>query len=264
MFGSIAIVRGTAKNFKGHLVEAFQQGDDLEGMGEILKHIPGTEDGVCKSLCMNWIDHHANDKEGAFTDVARSMGSGHRRGGGNYAGVIMALDQLDYADAVLSATSPGEYYRAKDQFTDEFLRKCGIRRQMKISNPALNLSRPGLKRSKPKRSGFMRLGFNMGRSNRAVDTSYARNMAKSIVGDHSASYWSYKIISIHGSAGGHAVAAFVGADAMFFDPNYGIFYFEKASDFQNWFGAPGGFLWETRYIKHLADDYVIKSYAKSI
>lgn len=264
MFGSTAIVRGTVKNFKGHLIEAFQQGDDLEGLGQIMRHIPGTENGVCKSLCMNWIDHHANDKKGAFTDVARSMGSGHRRGGGNYAGVIMALDQVDYANAVLSTTSPGEYYRAKDKFTDEFLLKCGIRRQMKISNPALNLSPPGVKKPRPSKSLFQRLGFNTGRSNRALNASYARNMAQSIVGVHSVHYWSYKIISIHGSAGSHAIAAFVGADAMFFDPNYGIFYFEKASDFQNWFGAPGGFFWETGYIKHLCDDYVIKSYAPEI
>lgn len=83
-------------------------------------------------------------------------------------------------------------------------------------------------------------------------------------GGHGRDSWSYKIISIHGQAGGHAVAAFVAADAVFFDPNHGIFYFDQADDFRQWFGEPGGYYWESNYVRELGDDFTIKSYAPSM
>ena len=250
MFGSPEVVRGTARIFNGYLIEAFNQGDRVEGVGNIMRALPETSDGICKSLCMNWIAHHANDVPTSFAEAAKAMVSGaNLRSGGNYSGVAMALNQLAYGRALDKARTWAEATRIKDAFTDEFLRKRGILRQMKISNPARNLVNPGLK---------------PGRNNRAVDTAFAWRLAKAIVGKHSAGYWSYKLISLHGPAGGHALAAFVGADAMFFDPNYGIFYFEKAADFEKWFGAPGGFYWESGYVKELGNDYVIKSYAKGI
>ncbi len=249
MFGSSEIVRGTAKIFKGHLIEAFDQGDRIEGLRGIFDEIPEARRGVCKSLCMNWIVYHAKDEQGSFAEFARSKGSGKQRSGGHYAGVGIVMNQLNYSDALGAATSRAHYLRIKDQFTDDFMLKHGLVRQMKMTNPTLNLSNPGLK---------------MGRTGLGPNTAFAWRFARSIVGKHSANYWSYKIISIHGPAGGHAVAAFVGADALFFDPNYGIFYFEKAADFLNWFGAPGGFYWVSNYLKHLGDDYVIKSYALAI
>jgi hypothetical protein len=249
MIGLKATVRGTAQNFEGNLIDAFDQYDVAEGLGFIMGQIPEVRHGVCKSLCMNWVAHHANEVPGRFSDVARSMGSGNRRNGGYYTGVGMALDQMDYAAALMATPNRTEYNRTKDQFTDDFLRKRGVVRQMKISNPALNLSPSRIK---------------MGAPGRAVNIAFGRQIAAGIVGDHTAGNWSYKIISIHGSAGGHAIAAFVGADAVFFDPNYGIFYFEKSANFQRWFGEPGGFYWKTRYHRYLGNDFSIKSYAKGI
>lgn len=251
MFGLPATVRGTARIFNGHLIEPFSQGDLAEGLGAIMRLIPQTRRGICKSLCMNWVAHHANDEPGRFSDVARSAGSGRMRVGGRLDGVAMALSQLDYADALraLPATAQkADVDLTKDQFTDDFLRQRGIVRQMNMKDPAHNLTPSGLK-----------LGLG---NTRTVNTWFGRQLANSIVGSHSARYWSYKIISIHGPVGGHAIAAFVGADAMFFDPNYGIFYFERSDDFRRWFGEPGGFYWESRYVHHLGDDFTIKSYAK--
>lgn len=251
MFGSPAIVRGTAEIFKGHLLEAFNQGDRAEGLGTVMGEIPEAAQGVCKSLCMHWVAHHANDEPGRFSDVARAMGSGARapRRGGYYNGVGMALTQIAYTDALRRVANHADYNRAKDQFTDDFLRSRGILRQMKISNPALNMTPPKMK---------------IGVPGRWVNSAFAWRLGEAIVGKHTADYWSYKIISIHGRAGGHAVAAFVGADAVFFDPNYGLFYFKKADDFRRWFSAPGGFYWESGYVDELGDDCVIKSYAKGI
>ena len=161
----------------------------------------------------------------------------------------MLLNQLDYGDALAATANRNDYSRAKDKFTDAFLRKRGIVRQMNIKYPKLNLS-PSMDKLLP--------------ASRTVNTWFGRQLARSILGNHSSGYWSYKIISIHGSAGGHAVAAFVGADVMSFDPTYGIFYFERADNFRRWFGEPGGFYWESRYHRHLGDDFVIKSYAKGI
>jgi hypothetical protein len=244
MFGTVTKVRYSATVFKGHLLEAFSQGDWNEGLGPIMDQIPEAANGVCKSLCMHWVAHHANDVPSSFASVARSMGSGARRRGGVYAGVGMALTQLAYVDALQGAQ--GNHQQVKDRFTDDFLRQHGIVRQMNIKHPTRNLSRGGIK---------------FGNS-RTVNTWFGRHMADRIVGSHGRDYWSYKIISVHGRAGGHAIAAFVAADAVFFDPNYGVFYFSKASDFRSWFGEPGGFYWESGYVHELGDDFVIKSYAK--
>lgn len=253
MFGSTAYVRGSVGLFSGHLLEPFDQGDWGEGLGAIMAQIPQARRGVCKSLCMNWVAHHANEVPERFSDFARSMGSGRRRGGGRYEGVAIALNQVDYADA-LSAL-PGnatqdEVALAKDQFTDDFLRRQGVVPQKKLHDSTQHLA----------------MSMNRGpfRPNLRVKSWFGRQLGSAVVGDHSASWWSYKIISIHGPAGGHAVAAFVGADAVFFDPNYGIFYFKRAADFRRWLGDPGGFYWVSNYVNRLGDDFAIRSYAKSI
>ena len=247
MFGSEAKVRFSAEIFKGHVIEKFSQGDRNQGLGRIMDQLPEASNGVCKALCMHWVAHHANDKPGRFSDVARSTGQGSARQGGNWGGAGMVVTQLAYGDAIRNAPRANRD-QAKDQFTDDFLRKQGILRQMNIKYPTQNLSPTTHK-----------IG-----SSKKMDTWFGRKLAEKIVGIHSANYWSYKIISLHGRAGGHAVAAFVGADAMFFDPNYGIFYFDKADKFRLWFGEPGGFYWSSGYVEELGNDFVIKSYAKSI
>lgn len=261
MFGSTAIVRGTVGNFGGYLIEAFNQGDRAEGLGDIMRLMPEVDEGVCKSLCMHWVAHHANDVPKSFSEVARSMATGGKRSGGRYGGVAVALNQLAYERALSACANRGDYNRTKDQFTDNFLRGHKIRRQMNIANPALNLTLAGFKAPPGLRPP-------PGRRNPAASPmtqiKFGKQLGDAIVGNHSGRYWSYKIISIHGSVGGHAVAAFVGDDAMFFDPNYGIFYFENADDFRRWMGEPGGFYWTSNYVRHLGDDFVIKSYAKSI
>ncbi len=261
MFGDSAIVRGTAGRYKGHVIERFSQGSFSEGLGHLMHQNPEVSSGICKSLCMHWVAHHANDEPGRFSDAARQMGSRGRHLGGKFAGVIMAMDQLRYAAALKAlprGASAAAYDRAKDKFTDEFLREQGIVRQMKMHDKSINLSLSDFKFEAP---------------SMAVDTAFGWEVANSIAGmkkvgggayRHHAGHWSYKIISLHGRAGGHAVAAFVGADAMFFDPNYGVFYFPYLNDFRRWFGAPGGFYWATNYVKELGSDFTIKSYAKSI
>ncbi len=249
MFGSPALVRGTARFFRGRLLEAFNQGDRVEGLRDVMRQIPETAHGVCKSLCMHWVDHHANDRSGLFSEMAKSMATGGQRSGGYYGAAAMTLNQLAYTEALRGITNHSDYNRAKDQYTDDFLRKRGILRQMKISNPALNLSDAQYKLLLPAS---------------APNNRFGKNLADAIVGEHSAKYWSYKIISIHGRAGGHAIAAFVGADVMFFDPNYGIFYFPKSAHFKLWFADYHGFYWKSGYAQELGDDCVIKSYAKGI
>ena len=239
MFGSEARVLRSARIFGGHVIERFNQGTTTRGMRRITEQIPEASTGVCKALCMHWVAHHANDKPGSFSSVA--LQAGQR---GRYGGVNIVLTQLDYVRALVGANATNSE-RLKDQFTDDFLRKEGLIRQMNIKYPMNNLTVGGNKNSKA--------GVWLG-----------REIGKKIIANHSANYWSHKIISLYGRAGAHAVAAFVGADAMFFDPNFGIFYFEHAYNFRQWFGEPSGFYWASGYTEILGADYVIKSYAKSI
>ncbi len=253
MFGEKAYVRGSVGLFNGHLLEPFDQGSWGEGLGAIMALIPQAARGVCKSLCMGWVAHHANDKPGLFSDVARTMGSGRSRSGGLFEGVGLAINQINYADALGALpgnTTPQGRELAKDQFTEEFLARHGVVPQKKMHDATQHLS------TSMNRGPF--------RPNIRVKSWFGRQLGSAVVGDHSATRWSYKIISIHGPAGGHAIAAFVGADAVFFDPNYGIFYFERSADFRRWLGDPGGFYWVSNYVNRLGDDFVIKSYAKSI
>lgn len=253
MFGSTAYVRGSVRLLAGHLLEPFNQGDWGEGLGAVMAQIPGARHGVCKSLCMNWVAHHANDNPERFSDFARSMGSGRSRSGGRFEGVGIALNQLAYGDALaaLPANATGNDIKlAKDRFTDDFLRQWGVVQQMKMHDSTQHLS----------------MSMNRGpfRANLRVKSWFGRQLGGAVVGDHTKDRWSDKIISVHGPAGGHAIAAFVGADAVFFDPNYGIFYFKHAADFRRWLGDPGGFYWVSNYVNQLGDDFVIRSYAKAI
>lgn len=239
MFGSEARVLRSARMYGGHVIERFNQTSRNFGMRRIMDQIPEAENGVCKALCMHWVAHHANDKPGSFSSVA--LQAGQR---GRFGGVNIVLTQLDYAGALVGANAANSEH-LKDQFTDDFLRKEGLVRQMNIKYPMNNLTVGGNKNSKE--------GIWLG-----------RDIARKIIANHSANYWSHKIISLYGRRGGHAVAAFVGADAMFFDPNYGTFYFEHAYNFRQWFGEPGGFYWASGYTEELGKDFVIKSYAKKI
>ena len=73
--------------------------------------------------------------------------------------------------------------------------------------------------------------------------------------------WGYRSISIHREGGGHAMAAWVGQDVCFMDPNYGEFWFETVDGFRNWFID----FWVTSgYATKYDVDCQVLSYGKSI
>lgn len=243
-FGSRQIVRNSVTYFRGHLYEAFAQGSQSEGLWTAMRQIPGTQTGVCKSLCMYWVAHHASDDSTPFSQYARQFGNpgAGRRAAGNFTGAGIALNQVNYGNFIAAATSAAAYEQLKDTYTDTFLERWGVIRQKCPHDGSI-------------------LGGAQTRHLLVGPRRFGQMLASAIVGHHSAGYWSYKIVSLHGRAGGHAVCAFVGADAMFFDPNYGIFYFDNKDNFKFWIEQPGGFYDLSGYYQELGDDFVIKSYA---
>jgi hypothetical protein len=73
----------------------------------------------------------------------------------------------------------------------------------------------------------------------------------------------YKMIGIYGkNSGAHCMAAFVGTDAVFFDPNFGEFYFPSRDDLARFIGAD--FWKKSWYDRMLAGRYTLRDYARAI
>lgn len=68
----------------------------------------------------------------------------------------------------------------------------------------------------------------------------------------------YVMIGIHGKSGGHCMAAFVGQDVCFFDPNFGEYWFPKRADFVRWFTSH---FWLAYRIGGLNSSFALREYA---
>ena len=60
------------------------------------------------------------------------------------------------------------------------------------------------------------------------------DLADKIAEDYTNGKGQYKKIGIYGKAGGHSMAAFVDHQVLFFDPNFGEFFFPSAKSFVSW------------------------------
>ena len=223
----------------GACTKRFRQGSDnrQKGIGSLyhLRHRGGSRwGGVCKALTLYWMAYHANDWD-FWSWLFADNGHLHTWNAAAVCDLQGAYtDDPRYNGGVRGRRAAG---LTKFQFMRDVLRRSGL-----------------VERKDP-------FGVSMSINNQWARGDGGRVIGQAIAPDYVAGKAMYKQISIHGSAGGHAVCAWVAEDVMFFDPNYGEYWFETPAQFRRWFN----FFWhESGYYRAFSMDYTIHCFGKSI
>ena len=195
---------------------------------------PGTSGGICDALSAHWIKHHS--------------------GGGSMWSWLYPNDQLDLhrLDRVLALQAAGVADDAvQDRVTEAFLARCRV---VPRQTNHIAIAR---------QFGPRRVVRGLSVPTRVEGQSYVYNafgLARAIAQETTLGEGCYKRISISGRGGAHSMAAWVAQDVMFFDPNYGEFWFETRARFISWFCT--AFWYMSPYAAGLSGDYELRSYAR--
>lgn len=240
-------VRASVKPFNGQCTWAFSQIKDP--VASIIGKDQISKDGICEMLSAKWIETHANESHLSTW----LEGAGHAIDPSKIRQLMQLFiigSSMNRSAIIGNAVKGGDVDQT--QATINWLRAKGIIQRKSI---------------KP-------IQFLGGASENIANTStasragggdrhdFAQQMANAIAFSMKNGTGSYRTIGIWGSGGGHAMAAWVGQDVAFFDPNYGEFWFERRQDFINW--------WPTFFKKSmysmkkvgLCRKYEIMDYAK--
>jgi hypothetical protein len=181
--------------------------------------------GVCKALCTYWIATHATDED--FWGWLQRDG-----------GIIRVAQASFIIDAHVSYLGEIETGR--------------------------NAAGEAWERTRLGAYDVIPQGYDGARKEFSVNqlTPYMRGhlLAARIAPDRRR--WGYKSISVYrGGQRGHSLAAWVGNDVLFFDPNFGEFWFEDVRNFKKWFAQ----YWTiTGNGKRYDRDYIVRSWGKSL
>jgi len=250
-------VQDAAQRYNGSCIFPFSQ--CLEPVSSMIGKSKVTEDGICQALSEMWVVHHAHDG---------SLWNWLYRGGQLRSS---ALAQIAYNFSLGSGIASGQSYAITDQDmnSDLWLMQHGIRRRTNalpqmtnrfVGGKMQRVAQAGRSLTTGSRedSGIFSslcsydVGIKLGRA--LVSGSMVTNMGQ---GDGT-----YRILAARGRAGGHTMAAFVGSDAVFFDPNFGEFYFPDRADLARFIGAD--FWGKSWYSVILSQSYEIRDYARAI
>lgn len=214
-------VRASAQRFRGACLVPFSQ--CAEPVRSLIGDDHQTRNGICAALSMYWVGMHSMES---------SLWSW----------------LLDEKGAVIASKLKRVQVVQKQSKNDN----NGVQAENEIERLALLglvLHRGDLKELN-RDLNHVEVGSNSATAIPAEIFRYART------GD--GTYWTFHV---GGLGGGHEMAAYVGLDAVFFDPNYGEFYFEKAADFAAWFPE----FWRlSKYSIGLNKYYYLLNYAKSV
>lgn len=238
----IRSVRSSATNAGGMVTWEFSQ--MLPPVSSLIQGNKASAGGICEFLSAKWIECHAMDDH-----LANWLSSGNA--GTIDASKIRLLMQLFVVGAEMPAGKMVEFdfFSKVDQTvaTMFYLGSKGI-----IARAAIN---PIVRSSE---NNYI-LGGSRGGGMRRV---MARNLATQIVSNRNSS-GSYRAIGIWGPGGAHAMAAWVGQDVAFFDPNFGEFWFESQAGFVNWFPT----FWQKSHYSNprfgLSDRYELVDYSRA-
>lgn len=232
----------------------------LEPTNTLISSLPYTEDGICQALSAKWVAEHANGGSlwnwlfvpgttwiklanianlminfvestvRTASDVDESKGNHRRR-----QKIARGLSN----PTTRKANTGGQFYQ--DFVTDKYLMLYAklIRRK---------IVQPGITGSMKKQ---VRVGSGASAGYRLADALSEKKMVSR--------GGSYVIISIMGD-GGHAMAAFIGSDISFFDPNFGEFWFPNHAKFKAWFIQ----FWKISGYGDDFDKFYLMPYAKGI
>jgi YopT peptidase len=191
-----------AKNWNGYQTASFSQA--LEPTNSIIGRHATSRDGICQALSQRWIVLHSQgsslfnwlyDKNGRIDPAAVAN---------------VTFNQIEGEAPGVNQDAVSERYL----FSHGLMRRTGII-QTADSNGFLGHARAFSEGSKAQGDIFTQL-------------------ANAIVGSARKVSGFYVMIAIKGPGGGHCMAAYVGDDLAYFDPNFGEYWFPNRDNFAGW------------------------------
>ena len=215
----------------------------IEPTATLINMLPYTANGICQALSAKWIAQHANGS--SLWDWLCTPGTTNVKQSAIANLMINFTESVQRTGKLSNPTTrnqdtKGQFYQ--DFVTDKYLKLySGLVRRSIVQEGVIGSIRNQL---------TVGGGVNAGRR-------LARRLNESrLVSKGSGSY---VLISIMGN-GGHAMAAFVGEDIAFFDPNFGEFWFPSHKQFYAFFLK---FWHRSGYYKNFPN-YYLMPYAKAV
>lgn len=210
---------------------------DLPDTDSVIRLLPETDPGICQALAAKWIAQHANGS--SLWNWLFKPGTQTVNKGAVTQLMLQFIDSTARHGPLANPTNRDIVPGVRDFqeiATDRYLRLYRVI-QRRIANTAFmgtlqNRIRTGL-------NGFP-LAYRL-----------HENFLNSRGG-------SYALVSVIGPDGGHALAAWVGEDIAFFDPNFGEFWFPTHQNFQRWFVR----YWSITDYKQYYDTFWITPYGR--
>lgn len=209
----------TAKQHGGFQTAAYSQ--SLEPVYSMISDAAMAE-GICEASSARWVAEHA--KGSSFFQWIHDKN-----------GKIKRTAIVDLA----AQQRAGEAKKSQDRASEEFLFGEGLIRR---TNPMM--TRSG-REMVPTRS------FAEGVGNVGINLPKAMTASRLITGY-------YVMIGIYGSGGAHCMAAYIGQDICFFDPNFGEYWFPDQANFVKWFHES---FWLSYRIGNLDHHFHLREYA---
>ena len=250
---SIKDIQNACLHHKGAYVH-YSQGE--EPTATLISMLPYTKDGICQALSAKWIAEHANDRSlwtwllkpgtripdaGKIVNLMINFTESTVRTSSDVQTIGTKRTKERIAKRLSNPTTRnrntgGQFYQ--DFVTDKYLAMFGVKRRA--------LPKAAVMGSMGNR---MKYGFGPTTGLKLAATLQRKSLVT--LGG------AYALISIMGN-GGHAMAAFVGEDVAFFDPNFGEFWFPSDRDFRGFFGS----FWSLSGYDSEFDSYYLMSYAR--
>ncbi len=229
-------VQRSAGKYGGHCTFAFTQ--CRPPVSSLIALDPGTSGGICEALSAHWIVYHAR-QDSLWNWII---------GNGN-------INLARIHQHVMPLQRQGILSDDQDAVTEAWLRQQGIRRIQ--GNMVMNPSRTF-------GDTFVQFRGTAGAAMQEGTTSFFNRdaLARAILLDTTGGAGSYKKLGLFGKAGEHAMALWVAQDVVFFDPNFGEFWFADRAKFFNWFTK--SFWHRSLYSVGLSGRYELLPYAKAI
>lgn len=214
----------------------------IEPTATLINMLPYTKDGICQALSAKWIAEHANGR--SLWNWLCTPGTTNVKQGAVANLMINFTESVQRTGKLSNPTTRnknthGQFYQ--DFVTDKYLGLYGLVRRKIVQDSVI-----GSMKNQLSVGG----GLNAGRR-------LARRLNESRMVSKGSG--SYVLISIMGN-GGHAMAAFIGEDIAFFDPNFGEFWFPSHQQFYKFFLK---FWRDSGYYKDFPN-YYLMPYAKGV
>ena len=196
-----------AEKRHGFQTAAFSQA--LEPTNSIIGKHATSRDGICQAMSQRWIVMHAHgsslfnwiyDKNGKIDAAAIAS---------------LSVNQIETETVTKGASGTVN----QDWNSERYLFSHGLLRRTSIL-PEID-------------HGFAHNTRNLITGDKAGGNIFTQ-MAHGLVSSSKLVTGHYVMIGISGSGGGHCMAAYVGHDIAFFDPNFGEYWFANRQDFSGW------------------------------